>query len=115
MLFYHAYLVAFVFYLTITLGAVLRNAAPPGPGRLERCAPPPGRGPQRQRRPMAVLFAPLAFNLGDVYSWADHKSADAGVPALAGGSHGEIGLAPGLQSARQAEAGHDFWLDMWAL
>jgi len=116
-LFYHAYLVAFVFYLTITLGALffvlLHHLARAGWSvTLRRLAEALGGNVTL----MAILFVPLAINLGEIYPWAEQKTADAkvaarsqseptaGVPALAG-SPGEFRLKPALQ-----HAGHDIWL-----
>lgn len=72
-IFYHAYLLAFVFYLTITLGSLffvmLHHLARSGWSVTVRrlaealCA---------NVFLMAVLFVPIYYNLGKVYVWADN-------------------------------------------
>ena len=106
---------AFVFYLTITLGALffvlLHHLARAGWSvTLRRLA----EALSGNMVLMAILFVPLAFNLHEIYPWAERRSAAAtagsgcepaaGVPASAG-SPEQIRLKPGLQPA-----GHDFWL-----
>ena len=115
-IFFHAYLVAFVFYLTITLGSLffvlLHHLSRAGWSvTLRRLA----EALSGNVALMAILFLPLAFNLQQIYPWADKPAAarpppvanrmpTAGVPASAG-SQDELRLKPGLRPA-----GHDVWL-----
>ena len=75
-LFYHAYLVAFVFYLTITLGSLffvlLHHLSRAG---WSVTSSPPGRGPQRQRGPAGDLVRAAGLHLHEIYPWADHRPA----------------------------------------
>ncbi len=108
-LFYHAYLVAFVFYLTITLGAfffvLLHHLSRAGWSvTLRRLAEALGGNVAL----MAVLFVPLAFNLSDIYPWAEQQ---AGERQAANESHPAT-IEP-IESAcgeSHVVAGHDIWL-----
>src|SRR5208282_4530823 len=76
-LFQHAYLVAFVFYLTITLGALffvlLHHLARAGWSvTLRRLA----EALSGNVLLLAVLFVPIAFFLRDIYPWAEPKAAE---------------------------------------
>ena len=71
-LFYHAYLTAFVFYLTITLGSlffvILHHLARSGWSvTLRRVA----EALSGNVLLLAVLFIPIALNLSKIYTWAD--------------------------------------------
>ncbi len=71
-LFYHAYLAAFVFYLTITLGSlffvILHHLARSGWSvTLRRVA----EALSGNVLLLAVLFIPIALNLSKIYPWAD--------------------------------------------
>jgi hypothetical protein len=82
-LFYHAYLTAFVFYLTITLGSlffvILHHLARSGWSvTLRRVA----EALSGNVLLMAVLFLPIAFNLGKIYSWADEHRAETKAPEV---------------------------------
>ena len=75
-LFYHAYLVAFVFYLTITLGSLffvmLHHLARAGWSvTLRRLA----EALSGNVALMAMLFLPLAFGLQEIYPWAKPPAA----------------------------------------
>ena len=75
-MFFHAYLVAFVFYLTITLGSLffvlLHHLARAGWSvTLRRLA----EALSGNVALMAILFVPLAFNLHEIYPWAEPKAA----------------------------------------
>ena len=111
-LFYHAYLVAFVFYLTITLGSLffvlLHHLARAGWSvTLRRLA----EALSGTVALMAILFVPLAFNLPDIYPWAEHPKWTAdreqGTETAAAG-HQASGDANG--QSHSAAAGHDAWL-----
>ncbi len=76
-LFYHAYLVAFVFYLTITLGSLffvlLHHLSRAGWSvTLRRLA----EALSGNVALMAILFVPLAFNLQEIYPWAEQKAGE---------------------------------------
>ena len=110
-LFYHAYLVAFVFYLTITLGSLffvlLHHLARAGWSvTLRRLAEALGGNVAL----MAVLFVPLAFHLHEIYPWADHPAADLAAigPIRPIGPIATVEAADG--ESRPATAGHDLWL-----
>src|SRR5208282_5818271 len=71
-LFYHAYLVAFVFYLTITLGSLffvmLHHLARAGWSvTLRRLA----EALSGNVALMALLFLPILFGLREIYPWAE--------------------------------------------
>jgi hypothetical protein len=76
-LFLHAYLLAFVFYLTITLGSlffvILHHLARAGWSvTLRRLAEMISCNVFL----LAVLFVPIVYYLDNIYSWANPKSAD---------------------------------------
>ena len=114
-LLYHAYLVAFLFYLTITLGSLffvlLHHLARAGWSvTLRRLA----EALSGNVVLMAVLFLPLAFNLHQIYPWAAKAAAGAAEKTQekpAGGAQAAVGSGeenrpkPELQAA-----GHDIWL-----
>ncbi len=117
-LFFHAYLVAFVFYLTITLGSLffvmLHHLARAGWSvTLRRLA----EALSGNVALMAILFVPLAFNLNAIYPWAEQK---AGEQQASGESHRAmirpIGPIRPIATAEVEEgkahvvAGHDLWL-----
>jgi hypothetical protein len=77
MLFYHAYLVAFVFYLTITLGSLffvlLHHLARAGWSvTLRRLA----EALSGNVALMALLFLPIVFGLREIYPWAEPQAAE---------------------------------------
>jgi hypothetical protein len=77
-LFYHAYLTAFLIYLSITLGSlffvILHHLARSGWSvTLRRLA----EALSCNIVLMAVLFVPIGMNLSKVYSWADENKAEA--------------------------------------
>jgi hypothetical protein len=76
-LFSHAYLLAFVFYLTIALGAlffvILHHLAKAGWSvTLRRLA----EALSGNILLLAILFVPIAFSLGDIYPWAKKSHSD---------------------------------------
>jgi len=107
-LFYHAYLVAFVFYLTITLGSLffvlLHHLARAGWSvTLRRLA----EALSGNVALMAILFVPLAFNLHEIYPWAkDQVAATETIGPI--GPIGPTHSAGG--EAQHVVAGHDIWL-----
>ena len=113
-LFYHAYLVAFVFYLTITLGSLffvlLHHLARAGWSvTLRRLA----EALSGNVLLMAILFVPLAFNLHEIYPWAENRTTAAGDESHPGtiGLIRPIGLMDaGGGESQHATAGHDLWL-----
>ena len=80
-LFYHAYLTAFVFYLTITLGSlffvILHHLARSGWSVILRRVAEALSGNVLL---MLVLFMPIALNLSKIYSWADETSRGPAAP-----------------------------------
>jgi hypothetical protein len=107
-LFCHAYLVAFAFYLTITLGSLffvlLHHLARAGWSVVLRRLAEALSG---NAALMAILFVPLAFNLHEIYPWAEPKAAD---PATIG-SIGPLATAEAAGGEpHPATAGHDLWL-----
>jgi hypothetical protein len=81
-LFYHAYLVAFVFYLTIALGSLffvmLHHLARAGWSvTLRRLA----EALSGNMLLLALLFLPIAMNLGKIYSWSEMPATEPQVAA----------------------------------
>ena len=81
-IFYHAYLVAFVFYLTITLGSLffvlLHHLARAGWSvTLRRLA----EALCGNVFLMALLFLPIVFELREIYPWAQRERANPRPPA----------------------------------
>jgi len=121
-IFFHAYLVAFVFYLTITLGSLffvlLHHLSRAGWSvTLRRLAEALGGNVVL----MAVLFLPIVFGLSEIYPWAEpqgsenHASREVkDAPAAAGDSHLATiqATAAGDAAADKTHevAGHDLWL-----
>ena len=115
-IFYHAYLVAFVFYLTITLGSLffvlLHHLARAGWSvTLRRLA----EALSGNVALMAILFVPLAFNLHAIYPWAEPRAAEqqaSGEPHAATMESVQP-IAP-VEAADgelpSATAGHEVWL-----
>ena len=115
MLFCHAYLVAFVFYLTITLGSLffvlLHHLARAGWSvTLRRLA----EALSGNVALLAILFVPLAFNLHEIYPWAEPKAAEQQVSTAkhANGDGARLSRKPRRKSGEvgPAAAGHDIWL-----
>ncbi len=114
-IFFHAYLVAFVFYLTITLGALffvlLHHLSRAGWSvTLRRLA----EALSGNLALLAILFLPLAFNLQQIYPWAEPKAA---VEQASGESQpagiGPIGPIRPIATEGEPHAvpaGHDVWL-----
>jgi hypothetical protein len=115
-IFYHAYLVAFVFYLTITLGSLffvlLHHLARAGWSvTLRRLA----EALSGNMALMALLFLPIAFHLPDIYPWAEARStksqADGQMREAAGeGKPAGAEAASAEASHQPSTAGHDVWL-----
>jgi hypothetical protein len=111
-LFYHAYLVAFVFYLTITLGSLffvlLHHLSRAGWSvTLRRLA----EALSGNVALMALLFLPVAFGLGEIYPWAKPQAAQ----QASGESHpAEIGAIAAVEvsagESSHATVGHAIWL-----
>jgi len=104
-LFYHAYLVAFVFYLTITLGSLffvlLHHLARAGWSvTLRRLA----EALSGNVTLLAILFVPLAFNLHEIYPWAEPLAAASETIGPIGPPHSAGG------EAQHVVAGRDLWL-----
>ncbi len=98
-LFAHAYLVAFTFYLTITLGALffvlLHHLARSGWSvTLRRLA----EALSGNFGLLALLFLPIYFNLDKVYTWADA----AGAAAESGQKEGNAGPTHEKSNATEA-------------
>jgi hypothetical protein len=113
-LFYHAYLTAYIFYLTITLGSLffvmLHHLARSGWSvTLRRLA----EGLSANMTLMLVLFIPIAFNLGKVYSWADENAAQAKAPEAK--ATATDGKAEGAKAEASAEASKEEENDMGAV
>ena len=114
MLFYHAYLVAFVFYLTITLGSLffvlLHHLARAGWSvTLRRLA----EALSGNVVLMAILFVPLAFNLHEIYPWAEPKAAEQQASGESRPMRPTGPIAPAEAAGGEshpATAGHDVWL-----
>jgi len=125
MLFFHAYLVAFVFYLTITLGSLffvlLHHLSRAGWSvTLRRLA----EALSGNMLLMAILFVPLAFNLNAIYPWAETSASRSLLPrgtnasqaaheALDRSQNDRVLVPSGrsdLHEEHPAPAGHDVWL-----
>jgi hypothetical protein len=118
-MFFHAYLVAFVFYLTVVLGSLffvlLHHLARAGWSvTLRRLA----EALAGNVLLLAVLFLPLLYNLPQIYPWArtqpnenqtagKDNTAEAGKPSAAKGEH-----AAGKAEAEKSDgvAGYKIWL-----
>src|SRR5208282_5666143 len=116
-LFQHAYLVAFVFYLTITLGALffvlLHHLARAGWSvTLRRLA----EALSGNVALMAILFLPIALDLRDIYPWAEHPATEQTASSKAKKGEGdEVSSATKEKLAAadepsEATAGHIRWL-----
>jgi hypothetical protein len=117
-LFYHAYLVAFVFYLAITLGALffvmLHHAARAGWSvTLRRLA----EALSGNMFLLAALFIPIAMNLDKIYTWADTNQPEAKAAAADAKSDTKVEAmsaeAKGGEEARGEVGGfigHRVWL-----
>jgi len=124
-LFCHAYLVAFVFYLTITLGSLffvmLHHLARAGWSvTLRRLA----EALAGNMALLLLLFIPIVVNLGQIYPWAenagwasaaieqlkpDAQASKGGVP-LAGASGLNDGEPSNGENDHGATVGHRAWL-----
>ena len=112
-LFYHAYLVAYVFYLTITLGSLffvlLHHLSRAGWSvTLRRLA----EALSGNVALMALLFLPIIFGLGEIYPWAKPEAApqqasDESHPATIG-PDAAMEVSGGESS--HATVGHAIWL-----
>lgn len=115
-MFFHAYLVAFLFYLTITLGAlffvVLHHLARAGWSvTLRRLA----ESLSANMMLLALLFLPVLFGMGHIYEWWSPKANEAKVSATSEGkavanveSSGHEGAAGG--EGYRGLAGKKYWL-----
>jgi hypothetical protein len=108
-IFYHAYLVAFVFYLTITLGSLffvlLHHLARAGWSvTLRRLA----EALSGNVALMALLFLPVVFGLREIYPWAEPQAGENHAPHEAGGELSAAATTGGESHA--VTAGHEVWL-----
>ncbi len=132
----HAYLLSFVFYLMITLGALffvmLHHLARAGWSvTLRRLA----EGLSGNVGLMALLFLPILFSLSDIYPWADNhsgvsrqesevkaqavkvqevkspeKKANAGSGAASGANDKEAKIEAAGGEVKSGSIGHEVWL-----
>jgi hypothetical protein len=110
-IFYHAYLVAFVFYLTITLGSLffvlLHHLSRAGWSvTLRRLA----EALSGNMALLAILFLPLAFNLGHIYPWAARPPAAAVQPSGEEKEKAAATVEAAGGESHSAPPGHDVWL-----
>ncbi|MGO9114678.1 MAG: hypothetical protein ACLP9L_36135 [Thermoguttaceae bacterium] len=120
-LFYHAYLVAFVFYLTITLGSLffvlLHHLSRAGWSvTLRRLA----EALSGNVALMALLFLPIIFGLREIYPWAEpqtaeHQSSNEAQKGNAVEVSTESKETPAVAEATSGEShhasvGHEIWL-----
>ncbi len=108
-MFYHAYLVAFVFYLTITLGALffvlLHHLARAGWSVvIRRLAEALGGNVTL----LAVLFVPLAIHLHDIYPWAGPQSENLAAPEAGEGP--AVATSGESHESQPVTPGHELWL-----
>jgi hypothetical protein len=124
-IFYHAYLVAFVFYLTITLGSLffvlLHHLARAGWSVTLRR---PAEALCGNVFLMALLFLPIVFELREIYPWAHARPGEPQAASEAGGdakhegeqdekaSAGARHAAAGAAESGESHvvAGHEVWL-----
>jgi hypothetical protein len=112
-LFYHAYLVAFVFYLTITLGGLffvlLHHLARSGWSVTLRR---PAEALSGNVGLLILFFLPVYFNLDKVYVWADTEGPAAeSVQKDAGPAHEKSAAAESAaEKDHGAVVGHRAWL-----
>jgi len=120
-IFYHAYLVAFVFYLTITLGSLffvmLHHLARAGWSvTLRRLA----EALSGNVVLMAVLSLPIIFGLREIYPWAESQGSENRAsregnetPAAGESQRATIHATPASENNHgkaDVVAGHQFWL-----